>query len=80
MFCYICIRHQEYWNWSWDELTAYDLPATFEYVYNQTGQQQLHYVGHSLVTTAIYICIYMNMHVCSYKTSTIYNECRCREP
>ncbi|KAJ0983743.1 hypothetical protein J5N97_002099 [Dioscorea zingiberensis] len=40
----------EYWNWSWDELTAYDLPATFEYVYNQTGQQQLHYVGHSLGT------------------------------
>ncbi|KAL2493575.1 Triacylglycerol lipase 2 [Forsythia ovata] len=38
-----------YWNWSWDELVAYDLPATFQYVYDQTGQK-LHYVGHSLGT------------------------------
>ncbi|KAM7271257.1 hypothetical protein ACFE04_030471 [Oxalis oulophora] len=35
-----------YWNWSWDELSAYDLPATFGYVNGQTGQK-LHYVGHS---------------------------------
>ncbi|KAI5425898.1 hypothetical protein KIW84_031647 [Lathyrus oleraceus] len=36
----------DYWNWSWDELVAYDLPATFEYVHDQT-RQKLHYVGHS---------------------------------
>ncbi|KAL8474251.1 hypothetical protein ACS0TY_030206 [Phlomoides rotata] len=39
----------EFWNWSWDELAAYDLPTTFQYVYSQTGQK-LHYVGHSLGT------------------------------
>ncbi|KAL7128697.1 hypothetical protein ABFS83_13G010700 [Erythranthe nasuta] len=39
----------EYWNWSWDELVAYDLQSTFQYVYNQTGHK-LHYVGHSLGT------------------------------
>ncbi|XP_010928519.1 triacylglycerol lipase 2 [Elaeis guineensis] len=39
-----------YWDWSWDELVAYDLPATFKYVYQQTGQQKIHYVGHSLGT------------------------------
>lgn len=38
-----------YWNWSWDELVAYDLPATLQYVHDQTGQK-LHYVGHSLGT------------------------------
>ncbi|KAA8526557.1 hypothetical protein F0562_008240 [Nyssa sinensis] len=38
-----------YWDWSWDELVAYDLPATFQYVHDQTGQK-LHYVGHSLGT------------------------------
>ncbi|KAM7270247.1 hypothetical protein ACFE04_029461 [Oxalis oulophora] len=38
-----------YWEWSWDELSSYDLPASVQYVYNQTGQQ-LHYVGHSLGT------------------------------
>ncbi|XP_027940052.1 triacylglycerol lipase 2-like isoform X2 [Vigna unguiculata] len=36
----------DYWNWSWDELVAYDLPATFKYVHDLTGQK-LHYVGHS---------------------------------
>ncbi|XP_042495388.1 triacylglycerol lipase 2-like isoform X1 [Macadamia integrifolia] len=40
----------EYWNWSWDELVDYDLPATSGLVYNQTGQK-LHYVGHSMGTT-----------------------------
>ncbi|KAF7801687.1 triacylglycerol lipase 2-like [Senna tora] len=38
-----------YWNWSWDELVSYDLPAVFDYVYSQTGQK-INYVGHSLGT------------------------------
>ncbi|KAM3744934.1 hypothetical protein ACB098_06G088300 [Castanea mollissima] len=38
-----------YWDWSWDELVAYDLPATFQYVHDKAGQK-LHYVGHSLGT------------------------------
>ncbi|ESW24258.1 hypothetical protein PHAVU_004G115000 [Phaseolus vulgaris] len=33
------------WNWSWDELVAYDLPVTFKYVHDLTGQK-LYYVGH----------------------------------
>ncbi|GAV62433.1 Abhydro_lipase domain-containing protein [Cephalotus follicularis] len=41
--------YQAYWNWSWDELAAYDIPAEVEYVHNTTGQK-LHYVGHSLGT------------------------------
>ncbi|KAL0362145.1 UNVERIFIED_CONTAM: Triacylglycerol lipase 2 [Sesamum calycinum] len=36
-----------FWDWSWDELAAYDLPATFQYIYDQTSQK-LHYVGHSM--------------------------------
>lgn len=38
-----------FWDWSWDELVSYDLPASFQYVHDQTGQK-LHYVGHSLGT------------------------------
>lgn len=38
-----------YWDWSWDELVAYDLPAIFQYVSSKT-RQKLHYVGHSLGT------------------------------
>ncbi|XP_028757987.1 triacylglycerol lipase 2-like isoform X2 [Neltuma alba] len=35
-----------YWDWSWDELVAYDLPATIQYVRHLT-RQKLHYIGHS---------------------------------
>ncbi|KAI4331033.1 hypothetical protein MLD38_029262 [Melastoma candidum] len=35
-----------YWDWSWDELSANDLPATLRYVHDQAGQK-LHYIGHS---------------------------------
>ncbi|XWS75813.1 hypothetical protein CRYUN_Cryun01aG0124300 [Craigia yunnanensis] len=45
----LCPDDPAYWNWSWDELVAYDLPATFQYVHDQTGQK-LHYVGQSLGT------------------------------
>ncbi|XP_027940836.1 triacylglycerol lipase 2 isoform X2 [Vigna unguiculata] len=38
-----------FWNWSWDELVSYDLPAIFSYVFSQTGQK-INYVGHSLGT------------------------------
>ncbi|KAK1272335.1 Triacylglycerol lipase 2 [Acorus gramineus] len=38
-----------YWQWSWDELVAYDLPAIFDFVYQQTGQK-LDYVGRSMRT------------------------------
>ncbi|CAN0925363.1 Triacylglycerol lipase 2 [Linum grandiflorum] len=42
-------NQQEFWNWSWDELVLYDLPAVADHVYKETGQK-MHYVGHSLGT------------------------------
>ncbi|CAN1823052.1 Triacylglycerol lipase 2 [Linum perenne] len=44
-------NQQEFWNWSWDELVVYDLPAVADHVFKQTGQK-MHYVGHSLVITS----------------------------
>ncbi|XP_024313889.1 triacylglycerol lipase 2 isoform X3 [Brachypodium distachyon] len=42
-----------YWNWTWDEIAAYDLPSVLELVYNHTGGQKVHYIGHSLGTLII---------------------------
>ncbi|KAL6603791.1 hypothetical protein ACP70R_044152 [Stipagrostis hirtigluma subsp. patula] len=39
-----------YWDWTWDDLVAYDLPAVLKFVYDHTGGQRVHYVGHSLGT------------------------------
>ncbi|KAI9082302.1 hypothetical protein K1719_035725 [Acacia pycnantha] len=35
-----------YWDWSWDELVAYDFPAIIQYVHDLT-RQKMHYIGHS---------------------------------
>ncbi|XP_037466509.1 triacylglycerol lipase 2-like isoform X1 [Triticum dicoccoides] len=43
----------EYWNWTWDQLAAYDLPAVLQHVYDHTGGQKVHYIGHSLGTLII---------------------------
>ncbi|CAN6194149.1 unnamed protein product [Urochloa humidicola] len=42
-----------FWDWTWDQLAAYDLPAVVQFVYNQTGGKKVHYVGHSLGTLII---------------------------
>ncbi|XP_068744852.1 lipase member K-like [Montipora capricornis] len=36
-----------FWNWSWQEMADYDLPAMINHVLQVTGQKQLFYVGHS---------------------------------
>ncbi|XP_019457675.1 PREDICTED: triacylglycerol lipase 2-like [Lupinus angustifolius] len=38
--------NREFWNWTWDELVAHDLPALFDYVSKET-RQKINYIGHS---------------------------------
>ncbi|KAL8223730.1 hypothetical protein R6Q57_019205 [Mikania cordata] len=35
---YLKPEDEAYWDWTWDELAANDLPATFQYVHRRTGQ------------------------------------------
>ncbi|XP_046573425.1 gastric triacylglycerol lipase-like [Haliotis rubra] len=37
----------KFWEWSFDEMAKYDLPAMIDYIVRTTGQPQIHYVGHS---------------------------------
>lgn len=48
---------EDYWDFSWHEVGIYDLPAMIDYVLRETGQQRLHYIGHSQGTTAYFVLI-----------------------
>merc|ERR1712088_456057 len=43
--------HDEFWQFSWDEMAKYDLPAQLNFVINHTDSQKIYYVGHSMGTT-----------------------------
>ncbi|KAJ8727885.1 hypothetical protein PYW08_016270 [Mythimna loreyi] len=38
---------QNFWRFSWDEIGNHDLPAFIDYILEKTGQEKLHYIGHS---------------------------------
>ncbi|XP_047320230.1 triacylglycerol lipase 2-like [Impatiens glandulifera] len=46
------VRDKEYWNWSWEELASYDLPAVVDFIFGQTGKK-LNYIGHSQGTLTL---------------------------
>ena len=41
------LSSQMYWDWSWDELAAYDLPAMVHFILQATGRPSLLFIGHS---------------------------------
>lgn len=45
----------DFWGFSWHEVGLIDIPNTIEYILQNTGQQRLHYVGHSQGTTAFWV-------------------------
>lgn len=46
-----------FWNFSWQEMGLYDLPAIINHIMRQTHQQRMFHVGHSQGTTALYILL-----------------------
>ncbi|XP_044880160.1 lysosomal acid lipase/cholesteryl ester hydrolase-like isoform X2 [Mauremys mutica] len=42
---------QKFWEFSFDEMGKYDIPAVLYFAMNKTGQKQLYYVAHSEGTT-----------------------------
>ncbi|XP_059046945.1 lipase member K-like [Achroia grisella] len=40
-------KDSEYWNFSIDEMAAYDLPAIIDFVLQKTNKKQVYYVSHS---------------------------------
>jgi pimeloyl-ACP methyl ester carboxylesterase len=41
------VHDKEFWDFSWDEMAQYDLPAIIQFIILKTGYPTLGYVGHS---------------------------------
>ncbi|XP_050443191.1 lipase 3-like [Adelges cooleyi] len=46
---------QEFWDFSFHEIGYYDVPATIDYILEQTNKEQLIYVGHSMGTCIFFV-------------------------
>lgn len=45
---YLCPdTHKKFWDYSFQEMADYDLPAVFDYIFKETGCSSLTYIGHS---------------------------------
>lgn len=45
----------DFWDFSWDEIGHYDLPAAIDYVLGVTNEKTLKYLGHSQGTTSFFV-------------------------
>ncbi|XP_029202026.2 gastric triacylglycerol lipase-like [Acropora millepora] len=45
------LHSDQFWNFSWDEIARYDIPAMLKFVTRMTSQSSLYYVGYSQGTT-----------------------------
>ncbi|CAO1318168.1 unnamed protein product [Diamesa serratosioi] len=52
---YLSPNHKDFWNFSWHEIGQIDLPAMIDFVLLNTGEKDLHYVGHSQGTTSFFV-------------------------
>ncbi|PRQ22773.1 putative triacylglycerol lipase [Rosa chinensis] len=59
-----------YWDWTWEQLAAYDLPALFNYVNNQIGQKS-HYVGHYSLGTLTILAAFPIAHLGQISTTLL---------
>ncbi|CAG0903536.1 unnamed protein product [Darwinula stevensoni] len=60
-----------FWSFSWHEMGKFDLPAILDAMTERTGQEKLHYVGHSMGTVMFWVlsdqrpeysCRFLSMH------------------
>lgn len=49
------VDKKEFWNFSWDEIGRFDLPAMIDFIMEQTGVDGVFYAGHSQGTTAFFV-------------------------
>eukprot|EP00095_Tigriopus_kingsejongensis_P005003 maker-scaffold139_size317827-snap-gene-0.14 protein:Tk05003 transcript:maker-scaffold139_size317827-snap-gene-0.14-mRNA-1 annotation:"lipase 3" len=53
--CELNPNKEEFWHFSFDEMGEFDIPSMIDKVISSTGHSKIHYVGHSMGTTAFMI-------------------------
>lgn len=48
-------RQKEYWSFSWHEIGAFDLPASIDYILNETKFNKLNYIGWSQGSISFFV-------------------------
>lgn len=48
-------KENDFWEFTWEEIGIYDLPAMIDYVLKVTKKQSLYYIGYSQGTTIFYV-------------------------
>lgn len=51
------VDSEEFWDFSFQEMAEFDLPASFEYVRKINGGQKITYIGHSQGTTQMFAAL-----------------------
>ncbi|XP_036324379.1 lipase 3-like [Rhagoletis pomonella] len=51
----ISLNSPKFWKFSWHEIGIYDISAMIDYIRDFTGQQAIHYAGHSQGTTVFLV-------------------------
>jgi len=51
---------QKFWDFTWQDMATYDLPAGFLYITKYTGQEKISYAGHSQGTTQMWAALSEN--------------------
>jgi len=62
----LTVDDQAYWNFTYNEMGKYDVPANLHYILFQTGAKQVIYFGHSQGTTQWFIANALNQSLSQY--------------
>jgi len=57
----LSVKSPEFWDFTWDDMAQYDLPAHLDYVIEVTGFPKVNWVGHSQGTTHFFAGILQDM-------------------
>ncbi|XP_013111658.2 lipase 3 [Stomoxys calcitrans] len=51
----ISLKNPKFWRFDWHEIGTIDLPTMIDYILDKTGEEKIHYAGHSQGTTAYFV-------------------------